>query len=169
MTFTFPIWTGRLRVFFDKFTPWSIYREIVGSGWLFSVSTLMSAGIQPRQIFSENISSRNCSPYLRERVAAIDYQMGLGNNIGESMANTGMNFPSEDVVDDMCAYAQLPNLENQITEIAQEQMEACIEGVKAKMKLVQTFLMFTVVGLILFVIISVFTLQSALGQGGPGL
>lgn len=167
--FTLPVWTGRLRVFADKYAPWSIYREVVGSSWLFSVATLMSAGIQPRQIFSENLASRTCSPYLRERISAIDYQMGLGNNLGESMSNAGMNFPSEDVVDDMCAYAQLPHLEEQITAIAEEQMENCIEGVKAKMKTIQTLMMFTVVGLILFVIISVFTLQSSLGQGGPGM
>lgn len=161
---TFPVWTGTFRIMADKFPPWSIYREIVGSSWLFSVATLMSAGIQPRQIFSESLMSRTCTPYLKERISAIDYQMSLGKNIGVAMQDAKMEFPSEEVVEDMCVYAELPDLEKQISDIAQEQMIECIENVKQKMKIIQTTLMFTVAILIVFVLVSIYSLVSAVGQ-----
>lgn len=163
--FTFPVWTGKFRVVADRFAPWSIYREVTGATWLFSVATLMSAGIQPRSIFSENMMSKTCTPYLKERVEAIDYHMALGKNFGVAMQDAMMDFPSTEIVDDMCAYAELPDLERQISSIALDQMNSCVESVRQKMKMLQTALMFIVVGIVIFVIISIYSLQNSLGQG----
>lgn len=163
--FTFPVLTGNLRKKLDRFPPWNIYREVVGVGWMFSVATLMSAGIQPRQIFSESINSQSVTPYLKERIRAVDYQMSLGKNIGVSMQDAKFDFPSEEVIDDMVVYAELPDLEKQMSSIAEEQMTACIASVKRKMGIMKTVLMFIVVMLILLVILSIFSLQSSLGSG----
>lgn len=163
--FTLPVITGSIRKKLDKFPPWSIYREVVGVGWMFSVATLMSAGIQPRQIFSESLASSSVSPYLKERIRAVDYQMALGKNIGLAMQDAKMDFPSEEVIDDMVVYAELPDLEKQMSSIAEEQMVACIASVKKKMSILKTVLMFIVVMLILLVIMSIFSLQSSLGNG----
>ena len=37
-------WTGRLRLFFDRFIPWSIYKTIIGCGFLLSLASLINAG-----------------------------------------------------------------------------------------------------------------------------
>lgn len=161
---TLPLITGPIRQKLDKLPPWSIYREVVGVGWMFSVATLMSAGIQPRQIFSESLASVSVSPYLKERIHAIDYQMALGKNIGMAMQDAKMGFPSEEVIEDMVVYAELPDLEKQMSAIAEEQMAACIASVKTKMNLLKIALMFIVVMLILLVILSIFSLQNSMGN-----
>jgi len=164
---TLPVWTGHYRKIADKFFIWSIYRDVVGAAWLYSLAVLLGAGIQLRTIFSEIIGSKDSTPYIRERTRAIDRQIGYGKNLGVAMQDSGYVFPSMEVIDDMVVYAELPDLSKQIVDIAQEQMEECLESVKNKMNKLKYILIATVAGLVLFVIQSVFAIYGQFGQAGP--
>lgn len=165
---TLPRWTGHYRKIADNFFIWGIYREVVGSAWLYSLAVLLGAGIQIRTIFTEMINSKDSTEYIRERTKAIDRQIGYGKNLGVAMQDSGFAFPSAEVVDDMLVYAELPDLSRQIVDIAQEQMEECLENVKGKMNKLKYLLISVVAGLVLFVIQSVFAIYGQFGQSGPG-
>jgi type II secretory pathway component PulF len=156
---SFPRWTGHWRKKIDSFGPWGVYRLIVGSSWLFSFATLMRAGIQINSILTRMMSSPDCTPYLRERLAAILHHYNHGIGFGPSLLACEMNFPSEETVDDIQAYAGLPNFEFQLFEIAQDRMEGDIEQIQFQMKKINMALMFFVALEIGALIAAVFSIQ----------
>ena len=158
-----PRWSGGLRKWADRFMPWSIYRQVVGASFLYTLAVLMRLGIKPRQIFAWSLANASQSPYLQERIRALDSEMALGKNLGQALEDCGYNFPSKEVIEDLIIYAELPNLEQQIEEIAREELETCGFEVKAKLKVLQISLLMLIVGLILFVLAAMASLQSALG------
>lgn len=144
VSISLPKWTGPWRRKVDAHGPWGIYRLAVGSSWLFSFATLMRAGIQIRHILSDMAASPDCTPYLKERMTAILKQFNAGKGFGESLADCGMNFPSEETVDDIGAFSSLPDFETRLFEIAHDQMEEDIETIQSRMKRVNTAFLFLV-------------------------
>lgn len=141
---SFPRWTGPWRKKVDGFGPWGIYRLAVGSSWLFSFATLMRAGIHIRHILSDMMAAADCTPYLKERLAAILHQFNSGKGFGESLTDCGMNFPGEETVDDIRAFSYLPDFEFRLFEIMRDKMEEDIEQIQSKMKKINTTLLFLV-------------------------
>ncbi len=76
--FTLPYWTGKIRSKFDLIPPWSIYRSVIGCGFLLSLSSLITAGIPTPEAI--RIISRNASPWQEESVEFISNQMNILKN-----------------------------------------------------------------------------------------
>ena len=161
--YSLPRLTGSLRRILDHWPPWSVYREIVGASFLYTLGLMMSLGIKPREIFAWLLAAPAQTPYLKERVAAIDAEMALGKHLGQAMDDAGFDFPSADVIDDLIVYGTLPNFDKQIGPIAREELEECVLYVRNKLKILQICLLFLVVGLIFFVLLALSSLQQAVG------
>jgi type II secretory pathway component PulF len=160
MFFTFPNWTGPLRLKVDNLGPWGIYRILAGSSWLFSMGTMMRAGVPIKQILTE--MTMNCTAYMKERLTAILHELDKGKDLGACLRDCGYNFPSRDTVDDIIAYSTLPDFASQLFGIATEQISEDIEAIQSKMSKLKTLLLFAVAveaGLLLSAITS---LQSQL-------
>ena len=104
----------------------------------------MKAGMQIRHILSDMMRAPDCTPYLKERLSAILRQYNSGKDIGESLRDSGMNFPSEETVDDLCAFSALPDFDSRLFEIAGDQMEEDIEKIQTRMRKMNTFFLFLV-------------------------
>ena len=161
--YSLPRLTGSLRCVLDKWVPWSIYREVVGASFLYTLGLMMSLGIKPREIFAWLLASNAQTAYLKERVAAIDLEMALGRNLGQAMDEAGYDFPAENVIDDLIVYGALPNFDKQIAVIAREELEECVSQIEKKLKIFQIVLLFLIVGLILFVLVALSSMQETLG------
>ncbi|MGE4293566.1 MAG: type II secretion system F family protein [Desulfovibrio sp.] len=166
--FTLPMWTGRLRLYVEKIPPWSIYRLTVGSVWLYTLSTLMRSGIQLSHIIESMINSDSITPYLRERVMAISVENGTGKNLGESMYDCGMNFPDQELIDDLRVYAVLPNFHNRIHELASEWMYDGVELVKRQSRLLNLLGMILITSLVCIMAMAIGSLQSQLLPASGG-
>ncbi|MBR4741766.1 MAG: type II secretion system F family protein, partial [Desulfovibrio sp.] len=156
--------TGGIRVFLEHFLPYSVYRDVVGASFLYSLATLMRCGVQPKEIFATILADPSQTLYLKERIWALDVEMAQGKNLGQAFLDTGLVFPNSEVVEDLLCYAELPGLELELAEIAKEELALCLENVERKMRFLQVFLLFIVFGVILFVLAALGTLQGALGQ-----
>jgi len=163
---TLPIWTGKIRIYFEIIPPWSIYKMLVGSVWLLTVSTLMKSGLQLNHILDNIMQSDNTSSYLKERVYAISMELGMGKNLGESLYDASMQFPDRDVIDDLIVYAALPNFYLRIYEIAEEWMESGVEIVKQQTRIINIFCILFIAGFISFIAVSISSIQSQLLPGG---
>jgi len=163
---TFSVWTGKVRIYFEHIPPWSIYKMLVGSVWLLTVSTLMKSGLQLNHILDNMIQSENTTLYLKERVFAISLELGMGKNLGESLYDAAMQFPDRDVIDDLIVYATLPNFYLRIYEIAEEWMESGIEIVKQQTRIINIFCILFIAGFISFIAVSISSIQSQLLPGG---
>lgn len=159
---TLPLWTGKFRLYVERIPPWSIYRLTVGSVWLYTLSTMMQSGIQLSHIMENMINYENITPYLRERVLAISVENGKGKNLGESMYDCEMNFPDQELIDDLRVYAILPNFHRRMHELATDWMQEGVELVKRQSRLLNLISILFITGLVCIMAMAIGSLQSQL-------
>ena len=91
-------WTGWGRVMADRFAPFSLYRVLSGSGFLFVCIEFLRLGVDlNRDTFRQ--FERGASPYVRSRIRAVSGRMlneGLG--FGSALEACGNDFPDETLV-----------------------------------------------------------------------
>ncbi len=127
-----PRWRGDLRVLADRFAPYSVYRLVVGSGFLMAFSALQFAGITVEKSLMR--LSDMADPWLRERLDGALLGVKSGLNCGEALRNAGYGFPSREVVDDLCVYAEYKGFAQALKILADEWMEEGIEQVTLQMR-----------------------------------
>ncbi|MBK68049.1 MAG: hypothetical protein CMP22_07975 [Rickettsiales bacterium] len=132
--FSLPRWTGKLRVKFDNFFPWNIYRMWQGSAFLLSVASLMSAGVKLDEV-SLNRIARKADPYLAQRIRAVRKYIISGINFGEALHKTGYNFPDDELIADLRIYATLKGFENNLVNVTRDWVSDIEEKVTSSMKI----------------------------------
>lgn len=104
VTWLLPRWTGDNRVFFDKYIiPFTLYREISGYTWISSFVALMRAGVPDVDALETQIKTAN--PWLASRLRPIQAALRDGLDLGAALRRSGYEFPSQDMIDEIAAYA----------------------------------------------------------------
>lgn len=140
ISFSLPRWTGRIRVYFDKIVPWSLYKMWQGSSFLLAISSLMAAGVKLDEN-SLNRIARQADPYLLERVRGIRKSISAGENLGDSLYKAGYKFPDEDIIDDLQIYAKLRGFDQNLIRITRTWVDSLVERVTITMKVVNTVIL----------------------------
>ncbi|PMS22577.1 type II secretion system protein F [Trinickia dabaoshanensis] len=135
--YSMPRWAGRLRVWLDRFPPYSIYRLITGCGFLVAFSSLQQAGFTVER--SLDRLGADARPWLRQRIDDMLFGVKSGVNVGEAMKNAGYGFPSEEIVDDLCVYAEYKGFAEALHSLASEWMSEGVETIEAQMRVVNGF------------------------------
>lgn len=128
-----PRWRGNLRVYADRFPPYSIYRLLAGSGFLMAFSALQFAGVTVEKSLVKLADMSG--PWLRERLDGALLGVKSGLNCGEALRNAGYGFPSKEVVDDLCVYAEYKGFAEALKTLADEWMEEGVERISIQMKI----------------------------------
>ncbi len=139
-----PLWTGKLRRIADRHIPWSIYRLSVGTAWLYNIAMGMAAGQQLSQILSS--MQKYETPYLREIVTAILQQSQKGSEFGEALHQSGMNFPSREIVDNLRFFSSFSAIKEQIHTMADEWLAEGVELVEGYAKKISVAINLLVIG-----------------------
>jgi len=153
-----PRWTGPLRVYFDRYVPWSIYKMLQGSAFLLSVASMMSAGIKIDEVSLARISKQS-DPYLRQRIKGIQKFIASGENLGDALYNAGYEFPDNEIIGDLQIYARLRGFENNLVRISRVWVDGLVERVNIAMKIVNfviLVLIAVVIGCLIMSFYSVF-------------
>ncbi len=132
MVVSMPRWCGNVRVLFDNFVPYSIYRLIAGSSFLMAFSALQVAGVTVEKSLVR--LSDDAQPWLRERIEGALLGVKSGLNCGEALRNAGYGFPSKEIIDDLCVYAEYRGFADALRVMADEWMEEGVETVAMQMK-----------------------------------
>ena len=90
-------WTGPGRTVLDRIAPFSLYRTLTGSAFLFVVMEFLAAGIDVNDRAFEALK-RSASPYVRHRIGSIQGFMARGAGLGRSMVLAGHGFPDPSLV-----------------------------------------------------------------------
>lgn len=159
------VWTGKARLWVEELAPWSFYRLVMGSIWLFTVATLMRAGIQLNQILTDMLDGDRLNAWMRERVLALQFEYSKGVNLGKALHNTGMNFPDRELVDDLEVYASLPNFDSRLHELAQEWLREGTLKIAGQAKVLNTIAICGMLGLLAGLALAVSSLQKQLTAG----
>ncbi|RDU96766.1 type II secretion system F family protein [Trinickia dinghuensis] len=134
LIYSMPRWAGNARVVLDRFPPYSIYRLVVGCGFLVAFSSLQTAGFTVERSLTR--LAADARPWLRQRIDDMLFGVKSGLNVGEAMKNTGYRFPSQEIVDDLCIYAEYKGFAEALHAIAAEWMSDGIERIEAQMRVI---------------------------------
>lgn len=162
-----PRWRGNLRIFFDQYAPYSIYRLIAGSSFLMALSALQCAGVTVEKSLMR--LSGMADPWLRERLDGALLGVRSGLNCGEALRNAGYGFPSSEVIDDLCVYAEYRGFADALKMLADEWIEEGVAQVSMQMKILNGFSIVTLAIVIGWLVTGFFGIQqeiAAITRGG---
>ena len=91
-------WTGAGRVKLDRFAPFSLYRILSGSAFLFTALEFLRLGVDLNANTFARLSA-GASPYVQSRIRAIRLHMSTGGQgFGLAMKAAGTGFPERTLV-----------------------------------------------------------------------
>jgi type II secretory pathway component PulF len=122
-----PRWKKGLRVKFDRFPPYSIYRIILGSAFMLTVSGMLRSGIPLVRSFE--ILARDASPWYRERLERTLHMLNSGNNLGDALKLTGYEFPDRESINELRAYSEMSNVEEALEILANDWLKETVEKI----------------------------------------
>ncbi|CDG41007.1 MULTISPECIES: type II secretion system F family protein [Asaia] len=94
--------TGRVRVFLERFPPWSTYRGLHGYVWLSTFVILVRSGRSETKVLEQQ--AEYASRWLRERLDRLALLMGQhAKLLPAALDESGFFFPSPDMIDDIDA------------------------------------------------------------------
>lgn len=155
--FTISIWTGRIRVWFDVIPPWSLYRIFVGISWLLSLSALVSGGTPIST--SMRALRRDASRYLKERIDKTLVFINNGENLGQALAKTKLNFPDPEIINDLKIYSELDNFEEALNNMANEWLEDSVIMIEQKASVLNMVALLAIGGVIAWAVMGTFEMQ----------
>lgn len=162
--FTMPYFTGPLRRHLDHLPPWSFYRLLVGSVWLYTVSAMLKSDIQLSTALTHMESASTTSAWLRERVAAIRAGLAHGMNFGTALDEAGHQFPDRELVEDILVYSKLPEFDERLHDIARQWLGSGIERIQQQARAINVLCIFGIVLLMSGVGLAVASLQQQMGS-----
>ena len=154
---TVGIWTGPTRLLVDDVPPWSMYKMFMGITWLLSLSALIKGGV-PISVALTYLR-KDSNRYIIERIdKAMDF-IKNGDNLGQALTKSKMNFPDKEIVADLKIYAELDNFEEALDKLANDWLDASAESVEAKASMLNMIAMFAISGIIAWACFGVFEMQ----------
>ena len=154
---TIGIWTGFIRAFFDSLPPWSLYKVFTGISWLLAMSALIKSGTPVST--SLQALRRDANPYLRERIDKTLIFVNNGDNLGQALEKTGLEFPDREIIADLKVYSELDNFEEALDRLANDWLDESAEAVEQKASILNMFAMFAISGIIAWAVFGVFEMQ----------
>ena len=160
--YSLPRWTGSLRIFFDQIPPWSLYRLIVGSGFLLTVSSMLQAGMTIMNILK--VLQQNANPYYHERLNQIAQHIKNGHNFGQALYLTGYGFPDHESVQDIRAYANLNRFNEALDQLGKEWLIDSVQKIQKQSSVFKN-VSIVVAGLVfIWVAFGIFSLQQLIAS-----
>ena len=83
----------------------------------------------------------------------------MGRNLGEAMLDTKLNFPDNDIAMEISVYSNLPNFEKNLDILAKEWIHNAVERATNATKTLNTALLITIAGSVLFLVTTLFEFQ----------
>lgn len=152
-----PRWTGKMRNRFDKYPPWSLYRLIIGSGFMLTVSGMIKSGIPIPTILS--MLQRGASPWYAEKLSRTLYHVNNGHNLGEALHRTGFRFPDPDTVQDLRAYAGLNKFDETLDKLGTEWLEDSVQKIETQTGILRNVAFIVLGGVFAWIASGIFSLQ----------
>ena len=152
-----PIWTGRLRILFDKLPPWNTYKLRMSVGWLMSLAAMVEAGVSVPDAM--RLLSDYSNRYLSDILEDTLHHIANGENLGNALAATGKDFPNEEIIGDLIIYSDMNDFGKNLNQIANDYMEESVrkmENISSVLNSVGIILVSIIIG---WVVMGTFQMQ----------
>ncbi len=164
--FTIGIWTGKVRAWFDYMPPWSLYKVFTGISWLLALSALVKGGTPVSTAM--RALRRDSSRYLKERIDKTMVFINNGDNLGQALGKTGLNFPDAEIISDLKIYSELDNFEEALDNLANEWLDESVYLIEEKAGILNMVALLTVGAVIAWAVMGTFEMQDQITNSMGG-
>lgn len=161
--FTIGIWTGKVRAVFDNLPPWSLYKIFTGISWLLALSALVKGGTPVSTAL--RALRRDASKYLKERIDKTLVFVNNGDNLGQALAKTGLNFPDKEIISDLKIYSELDNFEEALDNLANEWLDESVYMIEERAGILNMVALLAIGGVIAWAVMGTFDMQDQITSG----
>lgn len=161
-----PNWTSKYRTIIENVFPFSFYRDLHGYVWVLTFASMLQAGISDTYILREQ--SRFASPWLRQRLMALQFRMINGEDIADALEKIGFNFPNPDMIDDISSMSGFEDFPLRLIKRTIDWSNEMEENVKKNVRQVGFFFNIVMYSLILILLLGINSLSVQIGSV-PGL
>ncbi len=161
--FTISIWTGKIRVVFDSIPPWSLYKIFVGISWLLALAALVRGGTPVSTAM--RALRHDATRYLKEKIDKTMIFINNGDNLGQALSKTGLNFPDKEVINDLKIYSELDNFEEALDNMANEWLEESVIMIEEKAGVLNMVALLAIGAVIAWAVMGTFEMQDQITSG----
>ncbi|MBQ8661773.1 MAG: type II secretion system F family protein [Alphaproteobacteria bacterium] len=161
--FTIGIWTGKIRAIFDNIPPWSLYKVFTGISWLLALSALVKGGTPVSTAL--RALRRDASRYLKERIDKTLVFVNNGDNLGQALAKTHLDFPDKEIIGDLKIYSELDNFEEALDNLANDWLEESVFMIEEKAGILNMVALLSIGAVIAWAVMGTFEMQDQITSG----
>lgn len=158
-----PYLRGDIRFYLDKVPPWSVYRMLHGSTFLLNVAVLLQAGIKLQDALG--LLSETAKPWLRERIEAAKYGIGIGGSLGVALSKAGYDFPDRKAVQYLMILSNRQGFETAIGRFGDRWLKESIRNIQSTAKVALATGILLIGGLMMIVVAGAGGIQDAIQAG----
>ena len=168
ITYSFPRWTGKSRLYVENIPPWSIYRLVSGAGFLMSLGALINSGVQTSRALEK--IGKHANPWLKERISGTLHYVYSGLNVGKAMKKAGYNYPDKELIEDLVVYADLPSFSEMLDILGKEWLTDTTDKVGKQTKILNGVALFGLFGIIAWLFTGLYAIVDQITQStGAGV
>ncbi|MFQ6759814.1 MAG: type II secretion system F family protein [Alphaproteobacteria bacterium] len=150
-------WTGFWRTRFDNIVPWSVYKIHVSVGWMMSLAAMVRAGVAVPDAM--RVLADNSNAYLREILESALRYIANGDNLGVALANTGRNFPNNELIGDLTIYSDMNDFSQNISNVAHDYLQNSVQKIESLSNALNSAGILLVSVIIAWVVLATFQMQ----------
>ena len=154
---TIGVWTGPIRAIFDKLPPWSLYKVFSGISWLLALSALVKGGTPVSN--SLRALRKDSNRYLKERIDKTLVYINAGENLGQALAKTNLDFPDPEIIGDLKIYSELDNFEEALEKLANDWLDESVYMIEQKASILNMAALLSIGGVIAWAVMGTFEMQ----------
>ncbi len=154
---TIGIWTGSIRAVVDNCPPWSLYKVFVGITWLLALSALVKGGTPVSNAL--RALRKDSTRYLKERIDKTLVFINNGDNLGQALSKTGLNFPDPEIIGDLKIYSEMDNFEEALEKMAHDWLDESAFLIEQKAAVLNMVALLAVSGIIAWSVMGTFVMQ----------
>ena len=152
-----PRLSGRLRAMLDKLPPWNIYKIRLSVGWMMSLAAMVSSGVAIPDAM--RILADNANRYLRRILDETLHYIANGDNLGNALENTGMDFPNAELIGDLTIYADMTEFDKNLTQISNDYLENSVKKIESVSNALNTIGILLISAVIAWIVMGTFQMQ----------
>lgn len=157
-----PNFINKSRKYLEGLPPFNMYRIMIGCGFLFALNSLTKVGFQQLEALVQ--MSEVAKPYLKYRIEVIINYMAEGNDIGNALLKSGLNFPDENMMKELSIHSKYSQQDNSLEVLSKSLAEDGLEIIQLQAKLLNYAITTIVFGIIGFLYLGIYTLGQDLGN-----
>ncbi|MCE2721950.1 MAG: type II secretion system F family protein [Betaproteobacteria bacterium] len=160
--YSVPRLTGRVRLVLDYVPPYSIYRVVVGSSVILSLSAMLKS--RYKLLESLELIRDSANPWLTERIDGMISGIRRGYGPGVALRMAGHNFPDARVIGDIIIFSESSDFDVAMSRVADDLLVNSVNRVVRMAAAIKYFAYFSLFGAMVFITVGTTSITSSLSS-----